>query len=278
MKRTRTEDDGGGAAEAPCWPGNLPDEIWRVEILGKHLDAAHWPRTRVMLRRTCRWFATHVHVAPVALDMLALVDETDQLASRREWWPTLGLQLHLGDASWHQFYWRTAMATMLRRGALPAFWLTYSSLPTRFFSDGLARLGVFPDTWWAAAVESKQLRILEHLWDHAPSDQKCSRELMEHLLTCILGTRDRAMYDWLTSLPRAYWRAFMEYIPLGMWHAYLDAEYMDKKHGPLTDPIWAQGFVRVVPKDCVLTESRWERINDWASHRQIASFFTAGTQ
>jgi hypothetical protein len=60
------------------WPCDLLDVLWLMEILEKHLPSSSWPRTRVMLRRTCKWFAVNVSVPSVDYDL-----KIDKLVAER---------------------------------------------------------------------------------------------------------------------------------------------------------------------------------------------------
>jgi len=286
MKRTLS------ARVDAAWPCGLPDELWRVEILAPHLGADSWARTRVMLRRTCRWFAANVRVAPVAALHDALVRETEQLAACRAWWPALAHGLHVPEAlgePWPSaphmhahMDMEAALGRVLARGAVPAFWLAYGSMPRWLAAPGMADSGLWPFSWWHQCCAAGNVRALQALWDHTPPAARHSASLLNDLLCASLEQQHAGIFAWLTNLPIAYWRVQGEQSPdddglvvethtRTLWSVFLVQRYALPLRREPHDPVWARGYVRCVinltdPRSLVPRESKawWARVRQWA--------------
>ncbi len=179
----------------------LLPELWLSEIVGRHLSACT-VRTRIMLRRTCRFF--HVNLAPLAVDpgtgefALALGLEIQALVNAH-CLSAVGWLLNL-DVSMTPFLYAYASvaASWLVRGRKDVFWQMHSAYELRqrnYRNDPSMYLSVI----YYAAVESDQPALLAFLL------RREDRDALPYYLSVLtlhaISTRSWPSFQWLLAQP-----------------------------------------------------------------------------
>lgn len=280
-------------------PDSLLPELWHA-ITSPPYIALQWLRTRVMLRRTSKWFAANVpapsNTAVQKSGLLYaqhLVEEIRELFKCREWWPTLAHCLHVTAVGGvpGQYFWPGLLEIMediLRQASdMSVFWYIYHSVRLDDISESLATKGRFPYTWWRAVISSGCVRNVRELWGHARIKDRTEINVLSLLLRTSLLHYHLPLYEWLTLQQQK--SAFYQKISkrsnetmlmlnsedFESWKNFLAQEYI---YGPRQttpskpgNPQWAAGFVAAVIKPVPQTQQAakdnhdyWNIIRSWA--------------